>query len=102
MLSLFDDQPQPEEAPSTPVMMSESQRAAIRTLFQALGITSAREQFDHVAEMTGKRIAAVGELDARTANTLISLMKSRVDSLGRNNTGNSWDDRQEDTWIDRL
>lgn len=102
MLSLFDDQSQPEEARSTPVMMSDSQRTAIRALFQALGITSAREQFDQVAEMTGKRIAAVGELDARTANTLISLMKARVNGLGRSSTGNSWDDRQEDTWIDRL
>lgn len=83
-------------------MMSESQRSEIRSLFATLGVSTAREQFDYVADATGKRIVSVVELDGSTASMLISRLRGRVASHGRKSTGNSWDDRTEDTWIDRL
>ncbi len=102
VLSLFDDEREPEDVPATPAMMTESQRAEIRSLFNALGIQTAREQFDFVAEATGTRITSVLELDAPTANVLISRLRGRVAAHGRTFTGNAWEDRTEDTWIDRL
>lgn len=102
MFSLFDDGAAPEEQPPRPVLMSESQRARIRALFADLGVATAREQFKTVAETTGVRISSVAELEATTAQTLISRLESRVASRGSANTGNSWDDREEDTWIDRM
>lgn len=102
MLSLFDDEPASEEPGNVPVMMSDLQRSEIRSLFESLDIRTAREQFDLVAEITGTRITSVGELDGATAHRLINRLRSRVASLGRVSTGNSWDDRTDETWIDQL
>lgn len=82
--------------------MSDSQREEIRSLFGTLGIRTAREQFDHVEEITGKRISSVGDLDVATAQRLAGGLRSRVSSRGRERTGNAWADRDEPTWIDRL
>lgn len=102
MFSLFDEESEPQHSVPQPVMMSDSQRAEIRSLFGALDIRTAREQFDYVADVTGKRIGSVGELDGAAAQLLIRCLHSRVASRGQASTGNSWDDRTEDTWIDRL
>lgn len=102
MLSLFDDQPEPEADKPEPVRMYDSQRAEIRSLFETLQIVTAREQFDFVEQLTGMRITSVADLDAQSANVLISRLRSRVSTSGVRSTGNSWDDRDEDTWIDRL
>lgn len=102
MLSLFDDQPLPDEEANAPVMMSSSQRSTIRSLFETLEVRTAREQFDSIEEVTGTRIKSVGELDAATAQRVIARLQSRVQNQGRVQTGNAWDDRAEETWIDRL
>ena len=55
-----------------------------------------------VEDLTGKRIASVQELQERDAQTLIHRLADKVSSIGRENTGNTWDDREESTWIDKL
>ncbi|TCJ20833.1 hypothetical protein E0W80_18680 [Microbacterium sp. PI-1] len=102
MLSLFDDDPSTEDAPTAPVMMSDLQRSEIRSLFESLEVRTAREQFELVAEVTGTRITSVGQLDGATAHRLIARLQSRIANQARVSTGSSWDDRTEDTWIDRL
>lgn len=103
LLSVFDDNDDNGEPASVrPLSMTGSQRAETRELFARLEISTAAQQFEVTAELTGVRIASVGELDAATAHRLIAALKRRVQSSGRVTTGNSWDDREEDTWIDRL
>ncbi|MFF2485144.1 hypothetical protein ACFVSU_01985 [Microbacterium sp. NPDC058062] len=102
MLELFDEQPAVKEARLAPVMMSDAQRKAIRSLFESLQIPTAREQFRIVAEVTGINITSVAELDGATAHRLIERLRTRVANQGRESTGNSWDSRTEATWIDRL
>ncbi len=82
--------------------MTSTQRDEIRSLFGKLGIAGAREQFDLIAELTGIRLGSVAELQRADANTVIRMLSSRVANARRENTGNSWTDRDEDTWIDRL
>lgn len=82
--------------------MTDSQRLAIRAAFAHLGISRAREQFDVVAELTGERITRVGDLSEGAAQSLIYALQSKVRNAGRANSGNSWADRDEDTWIDKL
>ncbi|WIB64037.1 hypothetical protein [Curtobacterium sp. MCBD17_040] len=98
-LSLFDD---PDVRPAQPAPMTDSQRLAIRSAFARLGISTAREQFDVVEKLTGERIAAVSDLTETAAQSLIYGLQSKVRHAGRANTGNSWADRDEDTWIDKL
>ena len=78
------------------------QRETIRDLFAKIGVTSAREQFDMVAELTGVQITSVAQLEVGGANLLIHMLRGRASRAHRVNTGNSWADRDEDTWIDRL
>lgn len=82
--------------------MTASQREIIRGLFSQLAISDARRQLEVVHELTGVRVSAVAEVDSRVANTLIAMLPGRIHRIGKENTGNSWDDREEDTWIDRL
>lgn len=102
MLSLFDEEPSSDDHRSEPVMMSDLQRSEIRSLFESLEVRAAREQFELVDEITGTRISSVRELDGVTAQRLIGRLRARVENFGRSSTGNSWDDRTEETWIDHL
>jgi hypothetical protein len=103
LLSVFDNNNDDAEPTSiTPLPMTGEQRSQIRELFARLEVSTAPRQFEVTAELTGVRIASVGELDAATAHRLIGALKRRVEALGRVTTGNPWDDREEDTWIDRL
>ena len=100
LFNLDDPTGSPRQA--TPAVMTDAQRSQIRDLFAKIGVTVAREQFDIVAELTGVRITAVGQLTSDNANTLIRMLSARAACAGRVHTGNSWADREEDTWIDRL
>ncbi|MDE0547430.1 hypothetical protein [Microbacterium sp. C7(2022)] len=102
LLSVFDDNDDSESASVRPLQMTDRQRSEIRELFARLDIPTAARQFEVTAELTGVRISSVGELDAATAHRLIGALKRRAEALGRVTTGNSWDDREEETWIDRL
>ncbi len=103
LLPIFnDDGTDAEPTGIRPLPMTGEQRSEIRELFAALDVATAARQFQVTAELTGVQITSVGELNAVTAQRLIGALKRRVQSSGRVKTGNSWDDREEDTWIDRL
>lgn len=102
-LSIFDEPTEPQrEVTDPPKQMYQSQRTEIRQLFGELGVTGAREQFTLVEETIGVRLNSVADLSAADAQRLIPRLQSRVQASARRNTGNSWDDRDEDTWIDKL
>ncbi|WP_298863521.1 hypothetical protein [uncultured Microbacterium sp.] len=101
-LNLFDDPEDSASIPSKPQPMHEAQRNEIRGLFATLGLSTAREQFHLVEELIGVRLKAVAELTMSDAQRLILRLRGRAAIHGRSNTGNSWADRDEDTWIDRL
>ncbi|WP_454117802.1 hypothetical protein [Microbacterium lacticum] len=99
---LFEiDEPTPRGAEG-PTPMTLQQREIIRQLFAQIGIVDARAQFEMVTDLTGVKISSVSEMEVATANTLIHHLSSRVVNSRRASTGNTWADRDEDTWIDRL
>lgn len=101
-LSLFDE-PADDQGPATGERpMYDSQRSEIRDLFGRLGLTTAREQFALVEELIGVRLATVTDLTREDAQRLLPRLHSRVQTSRRPTTGDSWADREEDTWIDRL
>lgn len=100
---LFDlEDPVSDGAEPAPAPMTTSQRQTIRDLFEKLGVADARSQFDVVAELIGVQITSVGQLEADKASLLIYMLNGRASRSHRVNTGNTWADREEDTWIDRL
>lgn len=102
-LPLFPDENVPLDAtrPSDKTI-GESQRSALRALFEQLGVSDAKGQFQVVEEVTGQRIRSVNELLASNAQVLIHQLPARILNRGKKNTGNAWADRDEDTWIDNL
>lgn len=90
----------PHVAPPAP--MTAEQRGQIRDLFAILGVSTAHEQFRLVDVLVGVRLRSVGELTSKSAAILIPRIRERVESHSRSQTGNSWTDREEDTWIDKL
>jgi hypothetical protein len=101
-LDIFDEVPtRPTDPSSVPSMMTAPQRDAIRSGFAELGVSTATDQFAMVLELTGRHITSVAQLEARHAQTLIYGLEEKVRTLGRKNTGSAWDDREEDTWIDK-
>lgn len=100
-LDIFSDS-DPEPATERSQPMTDDQRARIRSLFSALSKTTAREQFALVEELIAVRITRVTELTSPHASLLIERLGRRVKRLDQTHSGNSWADREEDTWIDRL
>lgn len=103
-LELFADPVEPPIDQDPVPMMRAEQRETIRSLFAALDVTTAREQFEVVSVLIGVRLQSVADLDAKSAAALIARLTSRVESKSRAKslTGDPWADRDEDTWIDRL
>lgn len=95
------DEPTLDGARET-TLMTSVQRRMIRELFAQINVTNARDQFRMVADLTGVSISSVSELDVAAANVLIRQLKSHGSITRRESTGNAWDDRDEETWIDRL
>ncbi|MEJ6555544.1 hypothetical protein PQI51_10990 [Microbacterium esteraromaticum] len=104
LFDLFPDDASstPADVPPPPVPMTDAQRLEIRRLFAQLGVVTAREQFDLVNVLIGIRLASVADLDMKAAALLKSRLEQRIASKSRVTTGNSWTDRDEDTWIDKL
>lgn len=103
LLPLFDDRESDGDASiPLPDLITAAQREALRKAFAQLDVSDARRQFAIVEEMTGQRIGTVQELEAQNAQALIYRLENRVNLIGREVTGNAWDDREEDTWIDKL
>jgi DNA polymerase-3 subunit epsilon len=101
-LSLFDDGIAPEATALVPRPMTDAQRKLLREGFASLGVSTAREQFALVEELVRVRLERVTDLSESAAQSLIYALRGRVANAGRANTGDSWADRDEDTWIDRL
>ncbi|MFS6530375.1 hypothetical protein V8Z69_10910 [Microbacterium aurugineum] len=71
-------------------------------MFAELGVGTAREQFDLVDVLIGVRLQSVAELTSKNASILIPRLRARLESRSKMFSRNSWDDRDEDTWIDNL
>lgn len=95
------EEARPAAAEHVPPMTGE-QRAEIRALFSELHVRTAREQFDVVDVLIGIRLHSVADLDRKNAAALIPRLRARVTSQSKISTGDSWTDREEDTWIDNL
>ena len=98
----FRDDGNPEVGEPLPKSMTDSQRRLIRDAFDLLGLKNAQEQFAVVEELTGVRIHSVRDLQESTAQTLLHFLGNRVKNVNKQDTGDAWADRDEDTWIDKL
>lgn len=95
----------PEAAPTTPVIedtpISPAQIAGIRNAFDNAGIAGMAERQEVIQSCVIRKISNIRELYSREVRQVLA----RVEGWNRTTdtvTGSAWDNREEDTWIDKL
>lgn len=93
----------PETEPAAPASppITNAQVQAIRQAFDAVGITSMEERQQIIESCTIRPVANIRELLAKDVRPILSRINQRMTSKGPA-TGSAWDNREEDTWIDKL
>lgn len=99
---LFDLQTEP----SVPTviedpLISPEQIASIRNAFDSAGIADMAERQEVIQSCVIRRISNIRELYSREVRQVLA----RIEGWGRKSesaTGSAWDNREEDTWIDKL
>jgi DNA polymerase-3 subunit epsilon len=99
------DLPEAEAAPTTPVIedtpISPAQIASIRSAFDKAGIVFMAERQEVIQSCVIRRISNIRELYSRDVRQVLA----RIEGWGSKSTptsGSAWDNREEDTWIDKL
>ncbi|QNE14856.1 hypothetical protein [Pseudarthrobacter sp. NBSH8] len=95
----------PEAAPPPPViedpLISPEQIASIRNAFDTARIADMVERQEVIQSGVIRRISNIRELYSREVRQVLV----RIERWGKKSeasSGSAWDNREEDTWIDKL
>lgn len=100
--ALFGD----EDEPGPPVQEQSAGLAdwlvsQLRRALDSKGVTEMGDRQKIIEDLAGRPVGALRELTSSEARLLLEkLAESKAE--GSNASGSSWDQRDEDTWIDRL
>ncbi|MDV2977861.1 UNVERIFIED_CONTAM: hypothetical protein Q9R71_11825 [Actinomycetes bacterium ARC8] len=99
------DLPEAEAAPTTPVIedspISPQQVASIRNALDTAGIADMAVRQELIQSCVIRKISNIRELYSREVRHVLK----RIEGWGRKSetpSGTAWDNREEDTWIDKL
>lgn len=101
--STFDIFEQPAKAPDglTDIPIREDQVRQLRDAFAAAGINSMDERKAIIESCTVRPVTTIRDLLAKDVRLV--LRRIEVRSLpSRPTSGSAWDNREEETWIDKL
>lgn len=100
--SLFEiDEPAPLPDVLAPLPIKADQVQAIRDAFERAGVVSQNDRKTLIESVVVREVASLRQLQAVEARRILQ----RIEALRRPNTatsGSAWDNREEDTWIDKL
>ncbi|WP_445256333.1 hypothetical protein [Nocardioides aurantiacus] len=104
--SLFgDDEPTPPAA-AVPDDRQENlpawQVEGLRKALDSAGVMSMSDRQRLVQDVVGRNVDALHDLLPREAAALRDELRRRTQSAGSDSSGSQWDERDGDTWIDRL
>lgn len=99
-LALWGDEPtRPEKAEPAAAPIADWQVDLLREALGARGLTTMADRQRTIESAAGRPVESLRALTSGEATEVLS-------SLGQQSTRrsqqSSWDDREEDTWIDRL
>lgn len=100
-LSLFGDEPttpEPVAQPTAPPI-SDWQVDLLRKALDARGHTSMIERQIAIEAAAGREVPS---LRALTQEEALSILNQFGQEPPKRSSGSAWDNREEDTWIDRL
>ncbi|QBX55449.1 hypothetical protein EXE58_08270 [Nocardioides seonyuensis] len=101
--ALFGDpRPLPQRpTPSAGETLPDWQIDRLRKGLDALGLVAMGERQALIEELAGRSVASLRDLtivEARTIDEKLSARRTTTEA----STGSAWDNRDEETWIDRL
>lgn len=86
--------------PRTAQVVSNWQVDLLRKSLDARGLTSMAERQAAIEAVVGREVPSLRALTQEEALSVLSQFGR--EPVKRTSTGSAWDDREEDTWIDRL
>lgn len=102
---LFDlpDLPEPAaDAPQHSETVADWQVAQLRGALDALGMADMSERQKMIERLVGRPVSSLRDLTWSEARSLGEHIAAQKLATRDSKTGSAWDDRDEDTWIDRL
>ena len=101
-LSLFgDDEPaQPEAVQSVPAPIADWQVDMLRKALDARDLTAMAERQEVIEEAVGRSVESLRALTHEEGLRVLSQLGQAPTT--QTSSKSAWDDRDEDTWIDRL
>lgn len=97
---LFDME-EPKEDAFAPSPITNNQITQIRQAFEAAGIESQDSRKTLIESCTFREVASIRELHSHEVRRIITRIQASGAAKGVV-TGSAWDNREEDTWIDKL
>ncbi|NMR32386.1 hypothetical protein [Crystallibacter degradans] len=100
--SLFElevEQPKPDHIVEKSI--SPEQILELRRAFNASGFTAEVKQAEIIRSCVIRPVQSLEQLLARDVRPILRRIEERSKSRGPA-TGSAWDNREEDTWIDKL
>ncbi|CCQ47181.1 putative uncharacterized protein [Pseudarthrobacter siccitolerans] len=100
--SLFEiDGPVPSPNVLAPLPIKPEQIQTIRDAFEEAGMVSQDERKALIESVLVREVASLRELKAVEAQRILQRIEG-LHSRKPVSTGSAWDNREEDTWIDKL
>lgn len=99
--SLFDMETADTSTPGAPLPVRPEQVAKLRREFERAGIMGQEERKEIVESVTGRPVASLHDLQDVEGQRILVLVKG-INPRKPDRTGTAWDDREEETWIDKL
>ncbi|MEU0312297.1 hypothetical protein [Nocardioides sp. NPDC006273] len=93
-----EPEPSPEAVPSPAQPWQIDQ---LRNALDATGVTEMGERQALIEELVGRPVAALRELHFADVRPVLEVLHARR-ATDATPTGSAWDQRDEDTWIDRI
>ncbi|MCA0146757.1 hypothetical protein [Blastococcus sp. LR1] len=101
-LSLFGDEPgeEPDQPVRSETSIADWLVSDIRAALNARGLTTMATRQHAIEAAVGRPVASLRSLTRAEAMRVLSLLVSP--ETPQRSQSSAWDDRDEDTWIDRL
>lgn len=100
--SLFEMDMPKTQGPLQHMPITDDQVAQIRAAFADAGIDDQAERKALVESCLVRPVSSIRELYASEAHRVLGLIRKRKDARPKILGGSAWDNREEDTWLDRL
>lgn len=100
--SLFEiDGPAPSPNVLVPLPIKPEQMQMVRDAFEKAGVVNQDERKALIESVLVREVASLGELKAVEARRILQRIEG-LHSRKPARAGSAWDNREEDTWIDKL